>query len=107
MKDYDISKELLYLKCLDVNNLYGWAMSQKLPVDGFKWVENKSQFHKDVIENYSDDCDEGYFLDVHIQCPENQRNLHIGLPFCLKEWKLKKLKNLWPSCTIKTNILYT
>ena len=60
-------------------------MSQKLPVDSFKWVENKSQFHKDVIENYSDDCDEGYFLDIHIQCPENQRNLHIDLPFCLKE----------------------
>ena len=24
---------------LDANNLYGWAMSQKLPVDGFKWIK--------------------------------------------------------------------
>ena len=30
MKDYDKSKESLYLKYLDVNNLYGWMMSQKL-----------------------------------------------------------------------------
>ena len=30
MKNYDI----MYL---DANNLHGWAMSQKLPVDGFKW----------------------------------------------------------------------
>ena len=68
MKDYDKSKESLYLKCWDVNNLHRWTMSQKLPVDGFKWVENKSQFHKD-------DCDEGYFLEVDIQYPENLHNL--------------------------------
>ena len=37
MKNYDQNKELSYLQYLDVNNLYGWAMSQKLPVDGFKW----------------------------------------------------------------------
>ena len=33
MKDYDRNKETLYLNCWDVNNLYGWAMSQKLPVN--------------------------------------------------------------------------
>ena len=42
MKDYDKNRESLYLKYWDVNNLYGMVMSQNLPVDGFKWVENTS-----------------------------------------------------------------
>ena len=43
MTDYDKVKESSYLRYLDVNNLYGWAMSQKLPVDGFEWVKETSQ----------------------------------------------------------------
>ena len=39
MNDYDRDIELSYLEYLDANNLYGWAMSQKLPVDGFKWLK--------------------------------------------------------------------
>ena len=35
MKDYDKNKELLYLNYRDVNNLCGWAMSQKVPVNNF------------------------------------------------------------------------
>ena len=34
---YDKNIELSYLMYLDANNLYGWAMSHKLPVNGFKW----------------------------------------------------------------------
>ena len=37
MKNYDKNKESSYIQYLDANNLYGWAMSQKLPVDGSKW----------------------------------------------------------------------
>ena len=37
MKNYDENEESLFLPYLDVNNLYGWAMSQDLPVGGFKW----------------------------------------------------------------------
>ena len=39
MKNYDKNTESSYLEYLDANNLYGWAMSQKLPVDSFKWIE--------------------------------------------------------------------
>ena len=42
MKDYDKNKKSLYLKYWDVNNLHGWAMSKKLPLNGFKWVKNTS-----------------------------------------------------------------
>ena len=38
-------------------------MSQKLPVDGFKWVESTSQFNK---ENYHGDSDDGYFIEVDV-----------------------------------------
>ena len=40
MKDFDKNKESSYFKHWDVNNLYGWTMSQKLPVDSFEWVED-------------------------------------------------------------------
>ena len=37
MKKYDKNKESSYIQYLDANNLYGWAMFQKLPVYYFKW----------------------------------------------------------------------
>ena len=49
MKNYDKNIESSYIEYLDVNNLYGWAMSQKLPVNDFKWVkqEELSKFNED------------------------------------------------------------
>ena len=48
MKEYDKKKESSYLKYWDVNNLYGWAMSQKLAASNFKWVEDISKFKKKI-----------------------------------------------------------
>ena len=39
MNNHDKNNESSYLEYLDANNLYGWAMSQKLPVRNFKWIE--------------------------------------------------------------------
>ena len=69
MKDYDKNKESSYLNYWDVNNLYGWAMSQKLPVNNFEWIKDTSQFNEDFIKNYNEESDEGYFLEVDVQCP--------------------------------------
>ena len=43
MKNYDKNEESSYIQYLDVNNLYGWAMSQKLPLNGFKWINDVSE----------------------------------------------------------------
>ena len=50
MKNYDKNIESTYLMYLDANNLYGWAMSHKFPVNGFKWVKNLSKFDENFIE---------------------------------------------------------
>ena len=44
-------------------------MSQKLPVNGFNWVENTSQFNEDFIKSYDKSSDEGYFLWFDVQYP--------------------------------------
>ena len=54
MENYDESKESSYIQYLDTNNLYGWAMSQKLPVSNFKWVENTSRINEEFIKNYNE-----------------------------------------------------
>ena len=41
MKNFDKNIESSYLLFLDTNNLYGWEMSEKLPVNSFKWVDKK------------------------------------------------------------------
>ena len=48
MKNYDKNKESSYLEYLDANNLYAWAMSKKLPVNGFEQIEDLSQFKEDL-----------------------------------------------------------
>ena len=55
------------LKYWNVNNLYGQAMSQKLPVNGFKLIKDTSQFNQDFIKNCNRESDEGYFLKVDVQ----------------------------------------
>ena len=94
MKDYDKNKESSYLNYWDVNNLYGWAMSQKLPVNNFEWREDTSQFNEDFIKNYNEEIDEGYFLEVDIQYPEKIHELYDDLPFLRERMKIEKVEKL-------------
>ena len=52
MKDYDKNEESSYIQYLDANNLFGWAMSQKSPVNGFKWVKT-NEINEEFIKNYN------------------------------------------------------
>ena len=50
VKDYDKNKESSYLKHSDVNYFHGWAMSQKLSVNKFHWIEDTSPFNEGFIK---------------------------------------------------------
>ena len=54
MKDYNKNKESLHVKYRDVNDLHGWAVSQKFPVNGSKWVDKFWEFNEDFIKSYNE-----------------------------------------------------
>ena len=89
-KDYDKNKELSYFLYWDMNNLYGWAMLQKLPVNNFGWIKDASQFNKDFIKNFNEESDEEYFLEVDVQYLKKLHELHNDLLF-LRE-RMKKVE---------------
>ena len=79
MKDYDQDKESLYLKYWDVHTLYGWALSQMLPVNDFKWVEHTFEFDKTFTNCSNEESNDEHFLDADTQYLESFRNLIIAI----------------------------
>ena len=71
-------------------------MSQKFHVNGFKLVENTSQFKEDFINSYNEDSDEGYFL-------END----VNLPFLPERMRIKNAAKLVANLNAKINMLFT
>ena len=57
MKDYNKDEEESFLQYNDANNLYGFAMSEPLPVDGFEWMKDLSKTDEDFIKNYDEKSD--------------------------------------------------
>ena len=94
MKNYDKNEESLCIQYLDANNLYGWAMSQKLPVNGFKWIEDTSKINEEFIKDYDENSDKGYILEVAVKYPRKLHDLHSDLPFLPKRMKIDKCKKL-------------
>ena len=94
MKNYEKNIESSYLMYLDANNLYEWAMSQKLPVNGFKWKKNVSKFDEDFIKSYDEDSDKGYILEVDVEYQNKLLNLHSDLQFLAERMKIKKCNKL-------------
>ena len=94
MKNYEKNIESSYLMYLESNNLYGWAMSQKLSVSGFKWKRDVSIFDAEFIKNYDENSDKGYILDVTIDYPKKLHDLHSDLPFLSERIKINKFNKL-------------
>ena len=94
MENYDENKESFYIQYVDANNLYGWAMSQKLPKNNFKWVEDTSRINKKFIKKYNGNSNKGYILEADVKYPKKLHNLHSDLPFLLRRMKIDKYKKL-------------
>ena len=60
-------------------------MSQKLPVSGFKWIEDTSKINEEFIKNYHENSDKGYILEVDVKYPRELHDLHSDLPFLPKK----------------------
>ena len=76
-------------------------MSQKLPVDNFKWIEKEdiSNFNENFIKNYDENSDKGYILEVDIEYPKNLHEQHSDLPFSSDRMKINKCSKL--ICTVQ------
>ena len=95
MTNYDKSKESSYIQYLEANNLYGAAMSEKLPINGFKWVNDISGINKKFIKSYDKkNSDKGYILEVDADYPSKLHKLHSDIPFLPEKMKIDKTQKL-------------
>ena len=94
MKNYDPTKESKYIEYLDANNLYGWAMSQKLPISGFKWVDS---------EEYNNWKNYPCILEVDMDYPKELHDLHKDLPLAPESVKVNGCRKLIPTLCSRNN----
>ena len=95
---------------VEANNIlciYGWAMSQKLSVNDFKWKTNMSIFDVEFRRNYDEDSDKGYILEVIIDYPKDLHDLHINLPFLPERMEINKCNELVCNLYSKNIMLVT
>ena len=102
MKDYNENKESPYLKYWNVNNLYEWAISQKLPLCSFKWIKNISQFNKDFVKRFNEKNEEGYFFKLMLNILKHCMN---GLPFFTKRMEIGQVEKPISNVHYKKNML--
>ena len=81
LKDFDSTQPSKYILYLDANNLYGWAMNQKLAVGDYKW-ENVEQWNKERIMNITDEDERGYIFEVDLEYSKDIHDKHNLYPLC-------------------------
>ena len=97
LPDYNETEETSYLFQGDVNNLYGWAMSQKLPCGDFKWEE------AELPKDYDPEGNRGYVLEVDLDYPDDLHDLHNDYPLAPEKIKIDKVVKLAPNLNNKTH----
>ena len=91
-------------------------MSNKVPVNGFKWIDNnetaepsaKHVINEDFIKNYDENNDKGYIFEVDVKYPKKLHELHSDLPFLPERIEINKCKKLVCNLYSKTKyVAYT
>ena len=103
MKDYDKKKKSSYIQYLDANNLYGKAMTETLPVRGFKWVNDIFEINEKFVKSYNKNSEKGYILEVDVDYPNELQNLHSDLPFLPERMVINNTKKLVCNLNDKKN----
>ena len=93
-----------HCKSWDENNLYGLAMTQKLPVKDFIWVENK--FSEDFIKNYNENSYISNSFEVDVKNILKNCIMINDLPFLTGELKMESLKDLQLSFRRKKYVIH-
>ena len=90
------SRHIINIQYLDTNNLYGRAMSQKLPVNGFRWLDSNeiNEINEEFIKNYNENDNKGYIFEVDVTYPKRLHKLHSDLPFLPERMEINKCKKL-------------
>ena len=96
MKNYNNNEESSYIQYLDANILYGWAMSKKLPVNGFKRLDSDkvNEINEEFIKKYYEYDNKGYIFEVYVKYPKRLHELHSDLPFLSERMEVNKCKKL-------------
>ena len=105
MNDNDRKKKSSYIQYLDANNLYGKAMTEKLPVRGFRWMDDISKIDEDFVKDYNKNDNKGYILDVDVDYPSKLQNLHSDLPFLPERMIINNTKKLVCNLNDKKNYI--
>ena len=94
MKNYNNNEESSYIQYLDANNLHGWAMSKKLPVNGFRWLDSDkiNEINEEFVKSYNENDNKGYIFEVHVRYPKRLHDLHSDLPFLPERMEINKRK---------------
>lgn len=81
LETYDSTQPSSYIMYLDSTNLYGYSMSQSLPIAKFEWLSDQEIETLD-ISTITSDSEDGYVFEVDLTYPNDLHDLHNDLPFC-------------------------
>jgi hypothetical protein len=105
-EDYDKTKPNSYICYLDANNLYGWAMSQYLPYEKFRFMSDEEIEQLDVT-TVSDDAGIGYVLECDLEYPSKLHDLHNDYPLAPEHMTINE-SMLSPFCkSMNANHVFT